>query len=425
MGGKVENKMAIIENSQTSNTNKLTDVTEKTKNMVEDVNTFSEFRNKLESKVNIWDQKADVSDLKKFNTSINEDIKKIKVDIEHIVEKNEDFSIQNLNKKFISMDEFRGLEGTVSELSQHVSTNDINESGKTYSADLEAKMKKLEASNGDLQDKFGNLMEKNCDLNNQIVSLSTFKSKMDSKSNFWDSKVDTSELERIEKHFGVELNSLKENVSSVENKSVENWQRLDKSHTEVYSKLNDLTKNSENQQAKPGRDDLNEIDKKFYDEIKKVKEDIERQEEKNRKSYEEIKDMSKSNLNDMKLKDFIEKEEFTILDINVSKLSEIVENIQGEVFEHQSRETSQLEQFETKMNTMKAQIEDMKSSSIPSDSSANPSGITDLVRTIQSTIGNLEANMNTLKADVPSRRELEKMNELIEEKIDQMDRSTP
>ena len=76
--------------------------------------------------------------------------------------------------------------------------------------------------------------------------------------------------------------------------------------------------------------------------------------------------MSKSNLNDMKLKDFIEKEEFTILDINVSKLSEIVENIQGEVFEHQSRETSQLEQFETKMNTMKAQIEDMKNSSIPS-----------------------------------------------------------
>ena len=33
--------------------------------------------------------------------------------------------------------------------------------------------------------------------------------------------------------------------------------------------------------------------------------------------------------------------------------------------------------------------------------------------------------MNTLKADVPSRRELEKMNELIEEKINQMDRSTP
>ena len=30
--GKVENKMAIIENSQKSNTNKLTDVTEKTKN---------------------------------------------------------------------------------------------------------------------------------------------------------------------------------------------------------------------------------------------------------------------------------------------------------------------------------------------------------------------------------------------------------
>merc|ERR1711915_973748 len=103
------------------NTNKLTDVTEKTKNMVADINTFSEFRNKLESKVNIWDQKADVSDLKKIDTSINEDIKKIKVDIEHIVEKNEDFSIQNLNKKFISMDEFRGLEGTVSELSQQVS----------------------------------------------------------------------------------------------------------------------------------------------------------------------------------------------------------------------------------------------------------------------------------------------------------------
>merc|ERR1719357_1306273 len=423
--GKVENKMAIIENSQKSNTNKLTDVIEKNKNMVADVNTFSEFRNKLESKVNIWDQKADVSDLKKIDTSINEDIKKIKVDIEHIVEKNEDFSIQNLNKKFISMDEFRGLEGTVNELSQQVSTNDKKESGKTYSQDLEAKMKKLEASNGDLQDKFGNLMEKNSDLNNQIVSLSTFKSKMDSKTNFWDSKVDTSELERIEKHLGVELNSLKENVSSVENKSVENWQRLDKSHTEVYSKLNDLTKNSENQQDKPGRDDLNEIDKKFYDEIKKVKEDVERQEEKSRKSYEEIKDISKSNLNDMKLKDFIEKEEFTILDINVSKLSEIVENIQGEVFEHQSRETSQLEQFETKMNTMKAQIEDMKNSSIPSDSSANPSGITDLVRTIQSTIGNLEANMNTLKADVPSRRELEKMNEMIEEKINQMDRSTP
>merc|ERR1711915_758037 len=88
--GKVENKMAIIENSQKSNTNKLTDVIEKNKNMVEDVNTFSEFRKKLESKVNIWDQKADISDLKKIDTSIKKILKRLRVDIEHIVEKNED-----------------------------------------------------------------------------------------------------------------------------------------------------------------------------------------------------------------------------------------------------------------------------------------------------------------------------------------------
>jgi len=125
-------------------------------------------------------------------------------------------------------------------------------------------------------------------------------------------------------------------------------------------------------------------------------------------------------------KDFITKEEFTMLDINFSKLSEIVENIQGEIFEHQHEETSQLEQLELSMKTLKTQVEAMtRDSRQPEPSSPPSSGISDLVRTIQNTIGSLETNMNALKADVPSRKEFDKILDLIEDKHIQMDRSTP
>jgi len=113
-------------------------------------------------------------------------------------------------------------------------------------------------------------------------------------------------------------------------------------------------------------------------------------------------------------KSFITKEEFTILDINFSKLSEIVENIQCEMISHQQEGTSELGQLESSVKTLKTQVEGMTKDFKHSEPSSNTSsGITELVRTIQATIGNLETNMNCLKAEVPSRTEFEKILELV------------
>ena len=60
------------------------------------------------------------------------------------------------------------------------------------------------------------------------------------------------------------------------------------------------------------------------------------------------------------VKDFISKEEFTVLDINFSKLSEVVEQIQSEVCLQDQERKAHLEQLDTTINTVKSQVDSFK-----------------------------------------------------------------
>ena len=157
--------------------------------------------------------------------------------------------------------------------------------------------------------------------------------------------------------------------------------------------------------------EMTKFNTQINDEIKKVQKNFDELLEKNENTLSTLKNNSQKSNSEVSSKDFITKEEFTVLDINFSKLSEIVENIQSEIFEHQREETSQFEQLESSMNTLKTQVESMPKDSkhtgivtLSSNkfvanspftlepSSNSSSGITDLVRTIQTTIGSLESN---------------------------------
>jgi len=190
-----------------------------------------------------------------------------------------------------------------------------------------------------------------------LVNLSDLKSKFDSKVNIWDGKADVADMKKLNTLINDEVKKLEKNIDNILKKN-----------EEMFSNLKN--KNPDNNQ--------------------------------------EIlsKDLAQR---------FITKEEFTVLDINFSKLSEIVENIQEQTLLDQHEETSQLGQLESSMKTLKTQVEAMTLDSKHSEPSSNSSsGITELVKTIQNTIGSLETSMNSLKADVPSRKEFEKVQDLVE-----------
>ena len=100
---------------------------------------------------------------------------------------------------------------------------------------------------------------------------------------------------------------------------------------------------------------------------------------------------------------------FLTIDINFSKLSELVEHIQEMMVRNQQESSSQIEQFETNISNFKSKLENISSVSkssgnnfqfelnwweysISESNVQQPSGISDLVKTIQATIGNLESN---------------------------------
>eukprot|EP00090_Calanus_glacialis_P047534 TRINITY_DN9924_c0_g1_i1.p1 TRINITY_DN9924_c0_g1~~TRINITY_DN9924_c0_g1_i1.p1 ORF type:complete len:770 (-),score=247.40 TRINITY_DN9924_c0_g1_i1:94-2130(-) len=500
--------MTIFENSRNDLSNKLSELLTKNEKITEDLTKVSELKSNFDSKVNIWDSKADPAEIKKLDTFVNEEVKKIKKDIEDIVQKNNEISVNTLDNRYISKDKFKDLEINVNQLSENIKTNNAINSNSNDVGHLEEKISKLETSSGDFNNKFANLMEKNSQINEEIVALSGLKSKFDAKANFWDSKVDTSEIKNVNTLLSDEVKKLQTNIDSISDKNDEvhnnlknskqddnlesslkdlkrnfiskaefsvleksnktllddvkridgsisdrvkkvddKFVKVESSQSDLTSKITDLSKKNENTSSKlvelsqlktqfdskintwdskVDKVEIKEINTLINEEIKKIETNIDNILQKNAERFSMLESKTEDGNKEVSSKDFITKEEFTMLDINFSKLSEIVENIQGEIFEHQHEETSQLEQLELSMKTLKTQVEAMTRDSRQSEPSSTPSsGISDLVRTIQNTIGSLETNMNALKADVPSRKEFDKILDLIEDKNIQMDRSTP
>merc|ERR1719186_1473143 len=63
-----------------------------------DLVNLSDLKSKFDSKVNVWDGKADVADMRKLNTLINDEVKKLEKNVDNILNKNEEM-FSNLKNK--------------------------------------------------------------------------------------------------------------------------------------------------------------------------------------------------------------------------------------------------------------------------------------------------------------------------------------
>jgi len=485
---QIENKIAIFEKSRQDITTKLSDLMKNNEKTSDELTKLGEMKSKFESKVGIWDSKVNCDEIQKINKFVNEEVDRISSSMKIIEQKNDETSLSKLNDRFIGKELFKDLKDNVNNISDSIKGHKTNSStANSEFGDFEAKINKLEVSTGEFNNKFVKLMEKNSQINDEIVGLSVLKSKFDAKSNFWDSKVDSSEITKVNTLLSEEIKKLQNNINSIsdrneevinnlknakddENKNLVSKElkdtfaskeehallvksndclasevkkingsiservkqvdsklsQIERSQSEFTTNLNNLSEKDKNNSKFVDKTEMTKFNTQITDEIKKVQKNFDELLEKNENMFSTLKNSSQKSTCEISPKDFITKEEFTVLDINFSKLSEIVENIQCEIFEHQREETSQFEQLQSSMKTLKTQVESMPKDSKHTEPASNSSsGITDLVRTIQTTIGSLESNMNALKADVPSRREFEKILDLIEERNTHADRSTP
>merc|ERR1711892_1556866 len=184
---QIENKMAIFENSKQDVSTKLADLLKKNEKLTEDLTKVSGIKSQFDSKANIWDGKVDSAEIKKINSFVDEEVKKIKINIENIERKSDD--VNKLNDKFITKDEFKDLKSNVNKLSETIKGDNTNNSNSSNNEHLEGKINKLETFNGEFNNKFANLMEMNSQINDEIIVLSGLKSKFDAKAKFWDSKL--------------------------------------------------------------------------------------------------------------------------------------------------------------------------------------------------------------------------------------------
>merc|ERR1712110_972077 len=146
--------------------------------------------------------------------------------------------------------------------------------------------------------------------------------------------------------------------------------------------------------------------------VKQLKTFINEELSKMKKSEDQSPPDASQDIDNLKSK-FISKEEFTVLDINYSKLSELVDHLQSELVRQQQDSSSHAEQIEKNINSLTTKLE--TTSSKAPETVLPSSGISDMMKSIQTAVGNLEANMQKIKSDVPSRGELEKLQVALED----------
>merc|ERR1712212_396746 len=161
------------------------------------------------------DNKVNCDEIQKINKFVNEE------DIKIIEQKNDETSLTKLNDKFIGKEVFQNLKDNVNNISESFKGFNTNSTTNSQFGELEGKISKLEISNGEFSNKFVKLMEKNSQINDEIVVLSALKSKFDTKSNFWDSKVDSSEITKVNTLLTEEMSKLQNNINSISDKNEE------------------------------------------------------------------------------------------------------------------------------------------------------------------------------------------------------------
>ena len=94
---KCEKRLLDFDSFKQETSTKLVELTKKNEKLNGDIVSFSGLKSKFDSKCNIWDKKAETEEVKKIESLVSEEVKKIKNDIDHINQKNGE--IQNNFKK--------------------------------------------------------------------------------------------------------------------------------------------------------------------------------------------------------------------------------------------------------------------------------------------------------------------------------------
>merc|ERR1712096_382080 len=119
MGSNFEKKISDFEAFRKDTGTRLSELSNKNDQLTKDVVGVSEIKSKFDSKVNIWDSKADPQEVKKIDTFVNEEVKKMKKDIEYMLEKNDEMNRKNTsneNQETISKNLENKLNGNIAQI---------------------------------------------------------------------------------------------------------------------------------------------------------------------------------------------------------------------------------------------------------------------------------------------------------------------
>merc|ERR1719474_323448 len=102
---KLESKLSNFESFEKDSITKLTDLSKNNEKIFTELVTLSNLKSKFESKASSWDCKVDTAEIKKLNTLLNDEVKKLKKDIALALEKNDEIksniktNATNVNEK--------------------------------------------------------------------------------------------------------------------------------------------------------------------------------------------------------------------------------------------------------------------------------------------------------------------------------------
>merc|ERR1711892_1631281 len=163
---KIENKISNFETSQKDTTSKISDLSKNDEKVFKELVSLSASKSKFESKVDTWD--------KKFDSLINEEVKKLRKDMQHVLDNNEEIKAnlntnskngdqetisKNLETKFVSKEEFKSMDTQISKFSNELKRS--NESNSGNISKCEKKLSELEGFKQDTNTKLVDLTKKN------------------------------------------------------------------------------------------------------------------------------------------------------------------------------------------------------------------------------------------------------------------------
>merc|ERR1711915_859842 len=274
---KLESKLSNFESFEKDSITKLSDLSKNNEKVFTWVVTLSNLKSKFESKASSWDCKVDTVEMKKLNTLLNDEVKKLKKDIALALEKNdeiisniktnatnvnEESFTKKLENKFVSKEDFKAADIKFANL-----CTEFNDANKTMEASFTkydnniAEINKLKQDTNSSNSKHLELKQQIEKMNGDITSFVAMKSRFDSNANIWDKKANCQDIEKIEKEFKQQLESINRSINDI----VKNNDDI-KSKVNVTEKKNNLS-NSVEQKINKDLEQINTKLSKLGDEL--------------------------------------------------------------------------------------------------------------------------------------------------------------